>query len=110
MTAICLRPASATATSSARLLVLAAGGAMLIVMSRPYRMQRLLAFLDPWKDPLGAGFQLIQSLIAVGSGGAFGKGLMAGVQKLFYIPEPHTDFIFAVDRRGARPDRHDGRS
>src|SRR4029079_19050487 len=53
-------------------------------------------FLDPWQDPLGAGYQTIQALIAVGSGGAFGKGLMGGVQKLFYIPEPHTDYIFAV--------------
>ena len=50
----------------------------------------------PWADPLGDGFQIIQSLIAVGTGGVFGKGLMAGVQKLFYLPEPHTDFIFAV--------------
>ncbi len=76
-------------------LVLVPTAAVMIVMSG-YRLQRLLSFLDPWKDPLGAGFQLIQSLIAVGSGGMFGKGLMAGVQKLFYIPEPHTDFIYAV--------------
>ena len=55
-----------------------------------------MAFLDPWADPLGNGFQLIQSMIAVGAGGVFGKGLMAGVQKLFYVPEPHTDFIYAV--------------
>ena len=53
-------------------------------------------FLDPWEDPLGDGFQIIQSLIAVGTGGIFGLGLMAGVQKLFYLPEPHTDFIYAV--------------
>ena len=58
--------------------------------------RRLLAFLDPWADPLGDGFQIIQSLIAVGTGGVFGKGLMEGVQKLFYLPEPHTDFIYAV--------------
>ena len=50
----------------------------------------------PWADPLGDGFQIIQSLIAVGTGGVFGRGLMAGVQKLFYLPEPHTDFIYAV--------------
>jgi cell division protein FtsW len=55
-----------------------------------------MTFLHPWQDQFGAGFQAIQSLIAVGSGGWFGKGLMAGVQKLYYIPEPHTDFIFAV--------------
>ncbi len=67
-----------------------------ILMSAPYRRDRLLAFLDPWADPLGNGFQIIQSLIAVGTGGVFGRGLMAGVQKLFYLPEPHTDFIYAV--------------
>jgi cell division protein FtsW len=61
-----------------------------------YRKDRLLAFLDPAKYALDAGFQLNQSLIALGSGGTFGKGIMAGVQKLFYIPEPHTDFIYAV--------------
>jgi len=70
--------------------------AMLLVIMKPYRLRRVLIFLDPWQDPLGAGYQTIQSLIAVGSGGAFGKGLMGGVQKLFYIPEPHTDYIFAV--------------
>ena len=52
--------------------------------------------LNPWEDPLGDGFQIIQSLIAVGTGGVSGKGLMNGVQKLFYLPEPHTDFIYAV--------------
>ena len=67
-----------------------------ILMSADYRRRRLLAFLDPWADPLGDGFQIIQSLIAVGAGGVFGRGLMQGVQKLFYLPEPHTDFIFAV--------------
>lgn len=61
-----------------------------------YRLRRVLVFLDPWKDPLGAGFQITQSLIALGSGGLFGLGLMEGRQKLFYLPEPHTDFIFAV--------------
>jgi cell division protein FtsW len=68
----------------------------LVLVSAPYRRRRLLAFWDPWADPLGDGFQIIQSLIAVGTGGMFGRGLMAGVQKLFYLPEPHTDFIFAV--------------
>ncbi len=67
-----------------------------ILMSASYRRRRLFAFLDPWADPLGDGFQIIQSLIAVGTGGVFGRGLMQGVQKLFYLPEPHTDFIFAV--------------
>ena len=61
-----------------------------------YRMQRVLAFLDPLSDPLGSGFQILQSWTAVGSGGLTGLGLMAGKQKLFYLPEPHTDFIYAV--------------
>jgi cell division protein FtsW len=67
-----------------------------ILMSATYRRRRLMAFWNPWNDPLGDGFQVIQSLIAVGAGGLFGRGLMSGVQKLFYLPEPHTDFIFAV--------------
>ena len=67
-----------------------------VVMGTAYRRQRVLTFLDPWSDPLGAGFQVIQSLIAVGTGGVWGKGVMNGVQKLFFLPEPHTDFIYAV--------------
>ncbi len=67
-----------------------------ILAAEDYRRRRLLSFLDPWGDPLGDGFQIIQSLIAVGTGGVFGRGLMGGVQKLFYLPEPHTDFIYAV--------------
>jgi cell division protein FtsW len=67
-----------------------------VLMSADYRRRRVLTFLDPWSDPLGDGFQIIQSLIAVGTGGLTGKGVMAGVQKLFYLPEPHTDFVFAV--------------
>lgn len=70
--------------------------AMVIAMSSAYRLERLKTFLDPWKDPLGQGFQIIHSLYAVGTGGLFGKGLMAGVEKLYYLPEPHTDFIYAV--------------
>jgi len=68
----------------------------LVLVAAPYRRRRLLAFWDPWADPLGDGFQIIQSLVAVGTGGVFGRGLMGGVQKLFYLPEPHTDFIYAV--------------
>ena len=68
----------------------------ILLMSAPYRRRRLMAFWDPWSDPLGDGFQVIQSMIAVGAGGVFGRGLMGGVQKLFYLPEPHTDFIYAV--------------
>lgn len=66
------------------------------VMGSAYRRRRTLAFLNPWEDPLGDGFQIIQSLIAVGTGGVWGKGLMNGVQKLFYLPEPHTDFIYSA--------------
>jgi cell division protein FtsW len=61
-----------------------------------YRWRRVMAFLNPWAVPLGDGFQMIQSMIAVGTGGITGRGLMAGVQKLFYLPEPHNDFIYAV--------------
>src|SRR3954467_8274030 len=68
----------------------------IVVMGSAYRRRRTLAFLNPWDDPLGDGFQIIQSLIAIGTGGVWGKGLMNGVQKLFYLPEPHTDFIFSV--------------
>jgi len=68
----------------------------IVVMGSVYRRRRTLAFLNPWEDPLGDGFQIIQSIIAVGTGGVWGKGLMNGVQKLFYLPEPHTDFIYSV--------------
>jgi len=77
-------------------LLLALPSFYIIVMQADYRRRRLMTFMDPWADPLGDGFQIIQSLIAVGTGGLFGKGLMQGVQKLFYLPEPQTDFIYAV--------------
>ncbi len=67
-----------------------------VAMLEPYRVRRLMAFLDPANDPSGASFQLNQAIIAVGSGGAVGRGLMEGVQKLGYIPEPHSDFIYAI--------------
>jgi cell division protein FtsW len=68
----------------------------LMVFRTAWRMKRILAFIDPYKDPQGSGFHMIQSLIAVGTGGLTGAGLMEGKQKLFYLPEPQTDFIFAV--------------
>jgi cell division protein FtsW len=68
----------------------------LLVVMAPYRMKRITTFLDPWADPLGDGFQIIQSFIAVGTGGILGRGFMGSVQKLLYLPEPHTDFIYAV--------------
>lgn len=66
------------------------------LLSEPYRMKRVTAFLDPWKDPQGSGFQLVQSFIALGSGGLTGVGLGEGKQKLSFLPEVHTDFIFAL--------------
>ena len=75
--------------------VVAFGMAMLAITS-PYRMQRLTTFLDPWADPFASGFQLTQALIAIGRGEIWGVGLGAGVQKLFYLPEAHTDFLFSV--------------
>ncbi|MDX8392065.1 MAG: putative lipid II flippase FtsW [Mariprofundaceae bacterium] len=67
-----------------------------IMVAEPYRVKRLLSFADPWADSLGSGYQLVQSMIAFGSGGLHGAGLGQGVQKLFYLPEPFTDFISAV--------------
>lgn len=61
-----------------------------------YRRQRLLSFLDPWSDPTGSGFQIIQSFLALGGGGTWGVGLGEGRQKLFYLPEPHTDFVLSM--------------
>lgn len=76
----------------------ALGGALigLVAFASPYRWERVTNFLNPWNDPYGAGFQLTQSLIAIGRGEWFGVGLGASVQKLFYLPEAHTDFVFAV--------------
>ncbi|HAN29560.1 MAG TPA: putative lipid II flippase FtsW, partial [Haliea salexigens] len=67
-----------------------------LVFAAPYRMQRLTSFTDPWADPYGSGFQLIQSLIAFGRGEWLGVGLGNSVQKLFYLPEAHTDFVFSI--------------
>jgi cell division protein FtsW len=70
--------------------------AYLVIATSEYRMKRVRAFLDPYSDPLGDGYQMIQSMIAVATGGVTGRGLMDGLQKLFYLPEPHNDFIFSV--------------
>ena len=67
-----------------------------LAVTSPYRLRRLTAFRDPWGDPFDSGFQLVQSLIAIGRGEWFGVGLGSSVQKLFYLPEAHTDFVFAV--------------
>ncbi|QIT56279.1 putative lipid II flippase FtsW [Aquisalimonas sp. 2447] len=78
-------------------LVAGAGAlAWALIITSPYRVTRLTAFVDPWADPFNTGFQLTQSLIAIGRGEWFGVGLGASVQKLFYLPEAHTDFVFAV--------------
>ncbi|KAB8138652.1 stage V sporulation protein E [Gracilibacillus oryzae] len=71
-------------------------GFLLLIISAPYRINRITAFLDPWQDPLGNGFQIIQSLYAIGPGGLFGVGYGNSLQKYFYLPEPHNDFIFAI--------------
>lgn len=74
------------------LIVLGAGA----LIFEPYRVQRMVTYLDPWKDASGAGYQVTQSLMAIGSGGLFGEGFAQGQQKLFYLPFPYSDFIFAV--------------
>ncbi len=81
----------------ASMVIIAAAGAVpLILYKGAYRVQRLLAFLDPWGNYQGTGYHIVQSFLAFGSGGLWGKGLVQGTQKLFYLPEPHTDFILAV--------------
>jgi cell division protein FtsW len=72
------------------------GLAAVAAWTTPYRRDRLLTFLDPWKDPTGAGLQNVQALISLGSGGVFGRGLGQGIEPLYYLPEAHTDMIFAV--------------
>lgn len=71
-------------------------GIVVLILIAPYRLKRILSFLDPWSDPLGSGFQIIQSLYAIGPGGLFGQGFLNSRQKHFYLPEPQTDFIFAI--------------
>ncbi|MFD2749355.1 stage V sporulation protein E [Virgibacillus siamensis] len=71
-------------------------GFLYLILSAPYRISRITAFLNPWQDPLGDGFQIIQSLYALGPGGLMGVGLGNSLQKYFYLPEPQTDFIFAI--------------
>ncbi|UJF35137.1 stage V sporulation protein E [Paenibacillus hexagrammi] len=89
-------------TSGARILHLSylamvgVAGFVGLIIAAPYRLQRITAFLDPWKDPLGAGYQSIQSLYAIGPGGLVGLGLGMSRQKYSYLPEPQTDFIFSI--------------
>lgn len=78
------------------LISLILGAVALLTITSPYRMERITAFINPWADPFDTGFQLTQSLIAFGRGEWFGLGLGGSIQKLFYLPEAHTDFVFAV--------------
>ena len=71
-------------------------GIIILIIIAPYRMDRITSFINPWKDPLGTGFQMIQSLYAIGPGGILGLGLGNSIQKHFYLPEPQTDFIFSI--------------
>ena len=71
-------------------------GIVVMILSAPYRMERILSFLNPFQDPLGSGFQAIQALYAIGPGGLLGVGFDKSIQKHFYLPEPQTDFIFAI--------------
>lgn len=71
-------------------------GIIFLILIAPYRMQRITSFINPWSDPLGSGFQIIQSLYAIGPGGLLGFGLFNSRQKHFYLPEPQTDFIFSI--------------
>lgn len=78
------------------LIVVGIIGITILIISAPYRMERILAYLDPWSDPLGSGFQGIQSLFAITPGGLFGHGFNKSIQKHFFLPEPQNDFIFAI--------------
>jgi cell division protein FtsW len=80
----------------AALLLTALPAGYVLIATSEYRMKRVQSFLNPYRDPLGDGYQMIQSMIAVGTGGITGRGLMNGVQKLFFLPEPHNDFIYSV--------------
>lgn len=71
-------------------------GLTVMILSAPYRLERIISFLDPWQDPLGSGFQIIQSLYAISPASLFGYGLFKSKQKYFYLPEPGNDFIFAI--------------
>lgn len=76
--------------------VLGLAGIVGLIVAAPYRMARIVSFLNPWSDPLGSGYQIIQSLYAIGPGGLLGQGFLNSRQKHFYLPEPQTDFIFSI--------------
>ena len=93
---VILLAADAPISYFVRLAIVAIAGLIALIISAPYRMARIISFLDPWKDPLGSGFQIIQSLFAIAPGGILGVGFDQSMQKHFYLPEPQTDFIFAI--------------
>ena len=77
-------------------LLLGMGGLIGLIAAAPYRLKRIEAFLNPWADSLGSGFQAVQSLLAIGPAGLFGHGLLKSRQKYLYLPEPQNDFIFSI--------------
>ncbi len=79
-----------------QLAIVGGGGLLGLILAAPYRLARIIAFLDPWSDPLGSGFQIIQSFYAIAPGGLLGVGINQSMQKHYYLPEPQTDFIFAI--------------
>lgn len=93
---IMIYAAGARMTHLAGLAMVGIAGLVGLIIAAPYRLKRITAFLDPWQDPLGAGYQAIQSLYAIGPGGLVGLGLGASRQKYNYLPEPQTDFIFSI--------------
>ena len=100
--ALCLMIGGILIVSEVPFRLLALGGSIALVLGsaaiyiEPYRRARFLSFVDPWKDPQGAGFQTVQAIIGMGSGGITGEGLGQGISKIFYLPEAHTDMIFAI--------------
>jgi len=99
---ICIMVAGILVVSEVPFRLLALGGSIAFVLgavaiyAEPYRRARFLSFIDPWQDPQGAGFQTVQAIIGMGSGGITGEGLGQGISKIFYLPEAHTDMIFAI--------------
>jgi cell division protein FtsW len=100
--ALCLMVGGILIVSEVPFRLLALGGSIALVLGaaaiyvEPYRRARFLSFVDPWQDPQGAGFQTVQAIIGMGSGGITGEGLGQGISKIFYLPEAHTDMIFAI--------------
>jgi len=99
---LCIMVAGILVVSDVPFRLLALGGSIAFVLgaaaiyAEPYRRTRFLSFIDPWQDPQGAGFQTVQAIIGMGSGGITGEGLGQGISKIFYLPEAHTDMIFAI--------------